>query len=146
MNPVFVELFSFHRTKWLTHRPQNIQVNAPKTVKYCNKSLRILGPHIWNSLPKHIKVYEIKHIKKHIKPSVWTNLQMQLMRLTDLIRSLETVLKYFYLHIYIYAMPTDMLCHYAHDMPTIPTMPTICYAHCSSSSLSTLVLQDLHLI
>ena len=45
----------FHRTKWLTHRPNNIQVNVHKTVKYGDKSLRTLGPHIWNSLPEHVK-------------------------------------------------------------------------------------------
>ena len=29
MNPVFI-VDLFHRTNWLTHRPQNIQVNALK--------------------------------------------------------------------------------------------------------------------
>ena len=53
-NPVFMEPL-FYRTKCLTHRPHNIHANAPKTVKYGRKSLRTLGPHSWNSLPKHIK-------------------------------------------------------------------------------------------
>ena len=39
----------------MTHRPNNIQVNTHKTVKYGDKSLRTLGPQIWNSLPEHIK-------------------------------------------------------------------------------------------
>ena len=36
----------FHRTKWLTDRQNNIQVNVHKTTKYGDKSLRTLGPHI----------------------------------------------------------------------------------------------------
>ena len=60
LNPAFTE----ERTKLLTHRPNDIQVNAHKTAKYGDKSLRILGSHIWNLLPEHIK------------PVVWTNLQM----------------------------------------------------------------------
>ena len=42
----------FHRTKCLTHRPNNIQVNVHKTAKYGDKSLKTLGCHIWNSLPE----------------------------------------------------------------------------------------------
>ena len=38
----------FRRTKWLTHRPNNIQVNVHNTAKCGGKS-------IWNSLPEHIK-------------------------------------------------------------------------------------------
>ena len=45
----------FQKTKWMRHRPNNIQVNTHKTVKYGDKSLRTLGPQIWNSLPEHIK-------------------------------------------------------------------------------------------
>ena len=37
-----------HRAKWLTYRSNKIQVNIIKTTKYGDKSLRILGPHIWN--------------------------------------------------------------------------------------------------
>ena len=46
---------TFHRTKWLTHRTNNVQVNVRKTAKYGDKSLRNLGPHIWNLLPEHMK-------------------------------------------------------------------------------------------
>ena len=45
----------FHKTTNLTHRPYNIKVNQNNTTKYGNKSLRSLGLHIWNSLPKQIK-------------------------------------------------------------------------------------------
>ena len=55
LNPAFIEEI-FHRTKWLTHRQNNIKVNVHKTAKYDDKSLRTLGAHIWNSLPEHTKV------------------------------------------------------------------------------------------
>ena len=45
----------FGKNKVLIHRPSNIKVNNPKTTKYETKSLRSLGPHIWNSLPTHVK-------------------------------------------------------------------------------------------
>ena len=51
--------------KWVTHRPHNIQVNAPKGIKG-NKSLRTVGPHFWNSLPKHIKAETISQNSKNI--------------------------------------------------------------------------------
>ena len=46
LNPVFMEQI-FHRTKCVTHRPNNVKVNVHKTAKYVDKSLRIIGPHIW---------------------------------------------------------------------------------------------------
>ena len=54
LNPAFMEEI-FHRTKWLIHRPNNIQVNVHKTAKYVDKSLRTIGPHILNPLSGHIK-------------------------------------------------------------------------------------------
>ena len=45
----------FHKTTNLTHRPFNIKANQNNTTKYGNKSLRSLGFHMWNSLPKQIK-------------------------------------------------------------------------------------------
>ena len=33
LNPAFMEGI-FHKAKWLTHRPNNIQVNVHKTAKY----------------------------------------------------------------------------------------------------------------
>ena len=46
LNPAVMEEI-FHRTKWVTHRPNNVKVNVHKTAKYVDKSLRILAPHIW---------------------------------------------------------------------------------------------------
>ena len=45
----------FQGTKWLTHRPNNVQVNVHKTAKYDDKSLRTLGTRIWNARPEHMK-------------------------------------------------------------------------------------------
>ena len=54
LNPAFMEEI-FHRTKCLTHRPNNILANVHKTAKYGDKSLRALGPHIWISLLEPMK-------------------------------------------------------------------------------------------
>ena len=51
LNPAFMEEI-FQRSKWLTHRTNNIQINVHKTAKYGNKSLRTLGPHIRTNLLK----------------------------------------------------------------------------------------------
>ena len=53
LNPEYMKEF-FYTTN-LTHRPFNVKVNQHNTTKYGNKSLRSLGPHIWNSLPKQVK-------------------------------------------------------------------------------------------
>ena len=45
----------FHKTVFMTHRPLNLEVNESHTTKYGNKSLRCLGPHIWNFHPNQIK-------------------------------------------------------------------------------------------
>ena len=37
LNPAFMEEI-FHRTKWLTYRPNNVQVNVHKTAKYGDKT------------------------------------------------------------------------------------------------------------
>ena len=55
LNPAFTEEI-FLRTKWLARRPNNIQVNVHKIAKYDDKSLRTIGPHIWNPLQEHMKV------------------------------------------------------------------------------------------
>ena len=45
----------FHKTTNLTHTLFNIKANQNDTTKYGNKTLRNLGSHIWDSLPKQIK-------------------------------------------------------------------------------------------
>ena len=75
LNPAFIEEI-FHRTKWLTHRPNNMQVNVHKIAEYGGRSLRTLGRHTWNPLPQHIKA-ETNLIKfKEYKRVVWNNLSM----------------------------------------------------------------------
>ena len=54
MNPEYMKEI-FHKTAFRMHRPFHLEVNENHTTKYGNKSLRCLGPHIWNSLPNQIK-------------------------------------------------------------------------------------------
>ena len=42
----------FHKTVNLALRSLHIKVDQNNITKYGNKSLRSLGPHIWDSLPK----------------------------------------------------------------------------------------------
>ena len=94
----------FDRTKRLTHGPNNIQVNVHKTAKYGDKSLRILGPHIWNSLPEHMKAaFNFIKFREYIKKwfeniicvSILTNKYVnQMITTSDLIRILKTVSKF----------------------------------------------------
>ena len=44
----------FPKSTNLTHRTLDIKINQSNTTKFGTNSLRILGPHIWNSLPKDI--------------------------------------------------------------------------------------------
>ena len=53
-NPKYMKEI-FHKIAFSTQRSLNLEVNKNHTVKYGNKSLRCLGPHIWNSLPYQIK-------------------------------------------------------------------------------------------
>ena len=76
LNLVFMEEI-FHRTRWLTRRPNNIQVNVHETAKYGDKSSKTLGPQIWNSLPEHMKPKtNFNKFREYIKSVVRTNLQM----------------------------------------------------------------------
>ena len=45
----------FHKTAFLMLRPLNLEAKENHTTKYEDKSLRCMGPHIWNSLPNHQK-------------------------------------------------------------------------------------------
>ena len=70
----------FHRTKNLTQRPCNIQVNFPKISMYGNKISRIEAPQIPKSMVKHMKAEnDFSKIQKIYRPVLQTNSDMQLM-------------------------------------------------------------------
>ena len=54
LNPNYMKEI-FPKSKNLTHRPLDIKIYQSNTTKFGINSLRILRPHIWNSLPKDIK-------------------------------------------------------------------------------------------
>ena len=53
MNPEYMKEI-FPKAGFSAPRPLNLEVHENHTT-YGNKSLRCLGPHIWNSLPNQIK-------------------------------------------------------------------------------------------
>ena len=53
--PEIFKTLNHLKTTNLTHRPLDIKVDQDNITKYGTKSLRSLGPSIWNSLPKLIK-------------------------------------------------------------------------------------------
>ena len=49
-------------------RPHDLFTRSHKSVTYGDKSLKILGPKIWNTLPKEIKrVTSLSKLKEHVK-------------------------------------------------------------------------------
>ena len=55
LNPTYMQdLFYLRSTS--ARQPNNIAVESTNTKTYGTKSLRSLGPKIWNSLPEYIKV------------------------------------------------------------------------------------------
>ena len=54
LNPNFMKDI-FYFSPYNTHKKYDIFVNSRNTSSYGDKSLRALGPHIWNSLPENIK-------------------------------------------------------------------------------------------
>ena len=54
INPSFMKDI-FSKGSHSTRRPFDISTNRPNSVTYGDKSLRTLGPKIWNSLPNHVK-------------------------------------------------------------------------------------------
>ena len=54
LNPCYMKDI-FHRTNNDSHRQNNLLVHHHNKTKYGDKSLRILGPRIWNSLPEKMK-------------------------------------------------------------------------------------------
>ena len=45
----------FYRSPYVTNRELNIYVQSHKTTNFGDKSLKTLGPQIWNSLPDNIR-------------------------------------------------------------------------------------------
>ena len=67
LNPNFMKEI-FYYLPHSTHRKHDIFVHSRKTAKYSDKSLKTLGPHIWNSLPENIKSEtSISIFKSYIK-------------------------------------------------------------------------------
>ena len=54
LNPTYMQDI-FYLRSLSARRPNNIAVVRTNTNTYGTKSLRSLGPQIWNSLPEHIK-------------------------------------------------------------------------------------------
>ena len=54
LNPTYIQDLFYLRSS-SARRPNNIAVVRANTNTYGTKSLRSLGPHIWNSLPERIK-------------------------------------------------------------------------------------------
>ena len=58
----------FHYCQNKSHKKHNLHVHSRNTSRYGNKCLRVLGAHIWNSLPENIKstdsVYKLKNFLK----------------------------------------------------------------------------------
>ena len=66
-NPVLIkDIFYYCQSK--SHKKHNLHVHSHNTSRYGNNSLRVLGGHIWNSLPENMKctdsVYELKNFLK----------------------------------------------------------------------------------
>ena len=61
LNPTYMQDFFYLRSS-SARRPNNIAVVKTNTNTYGTKSLRSLGPQIWNSLPEHIKAETSLHI------------------------------------------------------------------------------------
>ena len=66
-NPVFVKDI-FHDCQKKSHKKHNLHVHSRNTSRYGNNNFRVLGAHIWNSLPENIKstdsVYKLKNFLK----------------------------------------------------------------------------------
>ena len=54
MNPVFMKSL-FEKRLHSVSRTNDLHIPSRNTVTYGNNSIRCLGPHIWNTLPKAVK-------------------------------------------------------------------------------------------
>ena len=66
-NPNYMEEI-FYLSPHETHKKYDLFVHHCNTTKYGNHSLRVPGPHIWNSLPEEIKqLSSLNTFKNYIK-------------------------------------------------------------------------------
>jgi len=54
LNPSYMKSI-FQRTTQLSHRPNNLIVHYHRTTRHGDKSLKTLGPRIWNTPPENLK-------------------------------------------------------------------------------------------
>ena len=54
LNPDFMKCIIYH-SPYQTHKKYDIFVHSRNTASFGDKSLRALGPHVWNSFPENIK-------------------------------------------------------------------------------------------
>ena len=54
LNPVFMKDV-FHNSPNVTHKKHDLYIHTQNTTKFGNKSLRVFGANIWNTLPEYIK-------------------------------------------------------------------------------------------
>ena len=70
LNPVFMKDI-FHHSPNVTHKKRNLYIHTQNTTKFGNRSLRVFGANIWNTLPEYIKsttsLLEFKKFIKHGK-------------------------------------------------------------------------------
>ena len=66
INPNYMKEI-FYLSSHETHKKYDLVVHSRNTKKYGNHSLRVLGPHIWNSLPEEKKVSSLNAFKNYIK-------------------------------------------------------------------------------
>ena len=67
LNPVFMK-DTFHYSPNLTHKKHNLYIHTQNTTRFGNKSLRVFGTSLWNTLPEHIKsTASLLEFKKFIK-------------------------------------------------------------------------------
>ena len=52
---VFKAVNNLNLSPYQTHKKYDIFVHSRNTASFGDKSLRALGPHVWNSLPENIK-------------------------------------------------------------------------------------------
>ena len=54
LNPVFMKDV-LHNSPNVTHKKHDLYIHTQNTTKFGNKSLRVFGANIWNTLPEYIK-------------------------------------------------------------------------------------------